>query len=64
MPGTFQIFKDRSERWRFRLKDESGKVVANGPQGYASKHEVEKIVSGIKEAANQPIEIDDEDATN
>jgi len=50
MAGKFEIYRDKSGEFRFRLKASNGQVVATG-QGYDSKAGVLKGVEAVKRAA-------------
>lgn len=55
MAGKFEVYEDKSGKFRFRLKAGNGQVIATG-QGYASK---ESCLNGIesirKNAAEAPV---------
>lgn len=44
MPAKFEIYKDKSDQYRFRFKAANGQIVAQG-QGYTSKA---SCLNGIK----------------
>ena len=50
MAGKFEIYQDKSEKYRFRLKAGNGEVVAVG-EAYESKDAVKKGVEAVQRAA-------------
>jgi len=61
MAGKFEIYKDKSGEFRFRLKASNGQVVASG-QGYDSKAGVLKGVEAVKRAADGAALVDQTEA--
>lgn len=57
MPATFELYEDRKGEWRWRLRHDNGRVIADSGEGYGSK---EKAIQGIetvkRNAAEAPIE--------
>lgn len=51
MAGKFEVFEDKSGKWRFRLKAGNGEVVAQG-QAYASKAAALKGCEAVQRAAH------------
>ncbi len=51
---TFEIFKDKQEEYRWRLKATNGQIIATGGQGYKAKadckHGIELIQQGAATA--------------
>ncbi len=55
MAGKFEVYKDKSDKYRFRLKASNGQVIASG-QGYASKESCMKGIESVKKnAAESPV---------
>ena len=50
--SVFEVYQDKSGKWRFRLKATNGQVIANG-QGYASKRACLNGIESIRK--NAPI---------
>lgn len=54
MPGKFEVYKDKSGKFRFRLKSGNGEIIAVG-EAYESKasalHGIESIRSNAEAAA-------------
>ena len=44
MGAKFEVFKDKSNQWRFRLKARNGKIIASS-EGYIKK---QSAIIGIK----------------
>lgn len=44
----FQIYKDRSNLWRWRLLASNNKIIADGSEGYISKQNAIDAVNRIK----------------
>jgi len=44
MPGKFELYKDKSDKYRFRLKAGNGEIIGTS-QGYSSKN---AALNGIK----------------
>jgi len=54
----FEVYKDRSEEFRFRLKDGEHSL-AIAPKGYKTKDEVLKVIDEIKKEAAKAKVVDD-----
>lgn len=50
MAGKFEIYTDKSGKFRFRLKSSNGQIVASG-EAYESKASVLKGVEAVQRAA-------------
>ncbi len=50
MAGKFEVYTDKSDKYRFRLKAGNGQVIATG-QAYASKESCLKGIESIKNNA-------------
>ncbi len=51
MAGKFEIYKDQSGQFRFRLKARSGEILASG-DSCPTKADVKKGISALKKAAD------------
>ena len=51
MAGTFEIYKDKAGKWRFRLKATNGQIVASG-EAYESKSNAKEGCEAVKRAAS------------
>ena len=48
---AIQIYKDKGGKYRFRIKNDKGRVLANASKGYKTATEINEIVSSIRELA-------------
>ena len=51
MAGKFEVYEDRSGKFRFRLKASNGQVVATG-ESYPTKSGVQAGIEAVKRAAS------------
>jgi uncharacterized protein YegP (UPF0339 family) len=58
--ATFEVYKDKSGAYRFRLKDDEGTLLAMSPKGFKTKADCEKTIDGIKREVGRA-EIEDPD---
>ena len=53
--AKFEVFRDRSEAWRWRLRHRNGNIIATGGQGYTRKHNAVKglrsVIANSQDAA-------------
>jgi uncharacterized protein YegP (UPF0339 family) len=55
--AAFEMYKDRSGGFRFRLKDADGNLLAISGKGYEEKVDCQKVIDTIKkEAAKAKVE--------
>jgi uncharacterized protein YegP (UPF0339 family) len=57
--ADFQIYKDKSGEYRWRLRADNYEVVADSAEGYVNKHDCEHGIALVKELAPKA-EIDDQ----
>ena len=48
---TFEMYKDRKEEFRWRLKAANGNIMATSSEGYKSKEDCKKAIDSIKAGA-------------
>jgi len=48
MPYRFEIYKDKSDEFRFRFKAPNGQTMFSGGQGYSSKSSLKKSITSIQ----------------
>jgi len=48
---TFEIYKDRSDEHRWRLKSSNGQIIASSGQGYKDKRDCKNAIERIKKDA-------------
>ena len=58
MACKFEIYKDKSEHYRFRLKAPNGEIMFQG-QGYKQKQSAKSAIESIQKNAAD-VEIDDQ----
>jgi uncharacterized protein YegP (UPF0339 family) len=56
--AVFEVYKDRSDEFRFRLKD-GEHLLAIAPKGYKTKEDVLKVIDEIKKEAAKAKIVDD-----
>ena len=52
MPGKFELYKDKADKYRFRLKAGNGEIIGTS-QGYSSK---DAALKGIKSVGTNSVE--------
>ncbi|WP_246310199.1 HVO_2922 family protein [Halorarum halophilum] len=45
--ARFELFRDRNEEWRWRLRHRNGNVIANSGEGYTRKHNAWKGLRSV-----------------
>ncbi|MFI9101507.1 YegP family protein [Streptomyces fildesensis] len=50
MAGTFEVYQDKADKWRFRLKAGNGEIIAVG-EAYESKSGAMNGVDSVKRNA-------------
>lgn len=54
--ARFELFRDKSEEWRWRLVHRNGNVIATSGEGYTRKHNAEKgLRSVVQNAPNAEV---------
>lgn len=57
MSARFELFEDRSGRFRWRLVHRNGNVIADSGEGYASRQKARQGIASVKEnAPDAPVE--------
>jgi uncharacterized protein len=49
MAAKFEIYKDKTGDFRWRLTHTNGKIIADSGQGYKAKQDAVKSISSLKE---------------
>lgn len=63
MSGTYEVFRDAEDEWRWRLRAKNGEIVAQS-EGYPSKSNAERGARDARAAARWAIvEVADEEPT-
>ena len=52
---VFQVYKDKKDEWRWRLKAGNGEPIASG-EGFASKAACLASIDIVKKSADAPVE--------
>lgn len=50
--GRFEVFSDRGEEWRWRLRHRNGNIIAISGEGYTQKHNAKKGLRSVIENAS------------
>ena len=51
----FEIYRDSSNKWRWRFKGGNGKIIADSSEGYESRRECEAAIEKVKHSANAEV---------
>nr|WP_132060049.1 HVO_2922 family protein [Halorussus amylolyticus] len=58
--ATFELYTDKSDQWRWRLRHDNGNIVADSGEGYASKQKARQGIESVKSnAADAEVEVAD-----
>ena len=49
--GTFEVYEDRAEEWRWRLRHRNSNIIADGSEGYASKQKAKQGLESVRSNA-------------
>ena len=49
--AKFELYKDRKKLWRWRLRHNNGRVIADGGQGYRTKAAAKNGVASVQKNA-------------
>ncbi|MDL5361286.1 HVO_2922 family protein [Halalkalicoccus sp. NIPERK01] len=49
--GRFEVYRDRAGEWRWRLVHRNGNIIADGGEGYSSKHNAIKGLRSVQHNA-------------
>lgn len=52
-PARFEVFRDRGDKWRWRLRHRNGNIIATSGQGYTRKHNAWKGLRSVIQNAPQ-----------
>lgn len=44
LPIRFEVYKDKSAKWRWRMIARNGLIIADGSQGYSRKSSVDRAI--------------------
>lgn len=51
--ARFEVFRDRGEEWRWRLRHRNGNVIAISGEGYTRKHNAQKGIRSVIENSSE-----------
>ena len=51
MSATFELYRDRSEEWRWRLRHRNGNVIADSGEGYTTKAKAKQGIRSVQRNA-------------
>lgn len=46
--ATFELFADKQDKWRWRLRHDNGNIIADSGQGYASKQKAKQGLTSVQ----------------
>jgi len=49
--ATFELYRDETDEWRWRLVHGNGNIIADSGEGYASRQKAEQGLRSVKENA-------------
>jgi hypothetical protein len=48
MSATFELYTDKADDWRWRLRHDNGNIIADSGEGYASKDKAKQGIRSVK----------------
>lgn len=51
----FNVYRDRSRQWRWRLEAANGRIVADSAEGYTRRRDCDRAIAGMLKAAAQAV---------
>lgn len=57
--ARFELFRDRSNEWRWRLRHRNGNVIATSGEGYTQKHNARKGLRSVMQNATGAVVTDE-----
>jgi uncharacterized protein YegP (UPF0339 family) len=51
MTATFELYRDQTGQFRWRLVHENGNIIADSGEGYASKQKARQGIESVKQNA-------------
>jgi len=56
--GTFEVYRDSADEWRWRLVATNGNIIADSGEGYSSKQGAERGIESVRRnAADADVEV-------
>ncbi|WP_435102369.1 HVO_2922 family protein [Halarchaeum sp. P4] len=59
MLARFELFRDRGDEWRWRLRHRNGNIIATSGEGYTRKHNAQKGLRSVMQNAPEAEIIED-----
>lgn len=60
--ARFQLYQDRRDEWRWRLRHQNGNIIATGAQGYSSRRDAKRGLESVKSNAfGAPVDTGEQD---
>lgn len=56
---TFEVYKDRGGKYRFRIKNQKGTLLANTRKGFKTEAAITQVIDTIKKSANKATIVDE-----
>lgn len=57
MAATFELYRDKANEYRWRLRHENGNIIIDSGQGYSAKESAKNGIESVKEnAPDAPID--------
>ncbi|UPW01903.1 DUF1508 domain-containing protein [Halorussus gelatinilyticus] len=57
--ARFEVFRDRADEWRWRLRHRNGNVIATSGEGYTRKHNAQKGLRSVVQNAPEAEVVED-----
>lgn len=58
MSATIELYEDRANEWRWRLRHDNGNIIADSGEGYASKSGAKKAIKRAKKHGTEATALD------
>lgn len=55
MAMTFELYKDKASKHRWRLRHSNGNILAASSEGYESKAAAMKCIENVKASSDSPV---------
>lgn len=52
---TYRVYKDKKGEWRWNLKAENGRIIADSAEGYINKSDCLHAIELVKSSANAQV---------
>lgn len=51
----FQLYKDKADEWRWRLRHSNGNILATASEGYSSKASAMKCIENVQNSSSAEV---------